>query len=142
MGKECGQCQWCYFFKYFEGIRLHWLFHAGFREIRFLKWCGVINSNSWFLATLKGFSFRMFAFTVFKLRDCQQMTFVTLNGFCPLNKPPPPRFYPTIPRWMQYQPKLNENTHPFYILFEVWKVLIIIICKMQPLDPLFLVVLC
>ena len=35
------------------------LFHAGFGETRFLKWCDVINSNSWF--------FRRFAFTVFKL---------------------------------------------------------------------------
>ena len=32
-----------------------------------------------------------------------------------------------------------KNAHPFYIVFEVLKVLIIIICKMQPLDLLFLV---
>ena len=30
--------------------------YAGFGEIRFLKWCDVINSNSWFLAILKEFS--------------------------------------------------------------------------------------
>ena len=39
----------------------HWVFHAGFGEIRF-KWWDVINSNSWFLTLLEGFSF-----TVFKL---------------------------------------------------------------------------
>ena len=31
-------------------------FHAGFGEIRFLKWRDVINSNSCFLAILNGFS--------------------------------------------------------------------------------------
>ena len=48
--------QWCYRFKFLEEIRLHWLFHVGFGEIRFLKWHDVINSNSWFLAMLKNFS--------------------------------------------------------------------------------------
>ena len=48
--------QWCYHFKFLEEIRLHWLFHMGFGEIRFLKWHDVINSNSWFLAILKEFS--------------------------------------------------------------------------------------
>ena len=33
--------QWCYRFKFLEWITLHWLFHAGFGEIRFLKWCDV-----------------------------------------------------------------------------------------------------
>ena len=46
----------CYRFKFLEEIRLHWLFHVGFGEIRFLKWHDVINSNSWFLAILKEFS--------------------------------------------------------------------------------------
>ena len=32
---KCGQ--WCYRFKFLEGIRLHWLFHTDFGEIRFLK---------------------------------------------------------------------------------------------------------
>ena len=32
-------------------------FHAAFADIRFLKWRDVINSNSWFLAILKGFDF-------------------------------------------------------------------------------------
>ena len=41
MGEECGHCPWCYCFKFLEGIRLHWLFHAGFEDIRFLKWCDV-----------------------------------------------------------------------------------------------------
>ena len=34
-----------------------------------------------------------------------------------------------------------KNTQPLYIVFEVLKVLLIIICKMRPLDSLFLVVL-
>ena len=55
MGEEHGQCQWYYRFEFFEGIRLYWLFHVGFGEIKFLKWCDVINSNSWFLAILKDF---------------------------------------------------------------------------------------
>ena len=54
MDEEYGQ--WCYRFKFLEGIRLHWLFHAGFGEIRLLKWYDVIISNSWFLAISKGFS--------------------------------------------------------------------------------------
>ena len=45
--------QWCYRFKFLEEIRLHWLFHMGFEEIRLLKWHDVINSNSWLLAILK-----------------------------------------------------------------------------------------
>ena len=55
MDEEYGQ--WCYRFKFLEGIRLHWLyvFHAGFDEIRFLKSCNLISSNSWFLAILKAF---------------------------------------------------------------------------------------
>ena len=48
-----------------EGIRLHWLFHASFEEIRFLKWRDVINSNSWFLAILKEFSEGLPLFTFF-----------------------------------------------------------------------------
>ena len=35
-------------------LRLHWLFHVCFGEIRFLKWHDLINS--WFLGTLKEFS--------------------------------------------------------------------------------------
>ena len=48
--------QWCYGFNFVKGIRLHWLFHKGFGEIRFWKWLDVIISNSWFLEILKGFS--------------------------------------------------------------------------------------
>ena len=35
-----------------------------------------------------------------------------------------------------------KNTHPFYIVFEFLKVLLLIIFKMEPLDFLFLFVLC
>ena len=42
MGEEYGQ--WCYRFKFLERIRLHWMFHEGFGEIRFLKWwCNQFN---------------------------------------------------------------------------------------------------
>ena len=60
-------CQWCYRFTYLEGIRLQWLFHAGFGEMKFLKLRDVINSNSWFLAMLKGFSegLPLFKLTIF-----------------------------------------------------------------------------
>ena len=54
--------QWCYRFKFLEGIRLHWhWFHAGFGEIRFLKWRDVINSNSWLFGNIKWVS-RRFTF--------------------------------------------------------------------------------
>ena len=43
-------------FKFLEESRLYWHFYACFREITFLKWRDVINSNSWFMAILKGFS--------------------------------------------------------------------------------------
>ena len=51
-----------------ELARLHWMFHAGFREIRFLKWRDVISSNSWFLVILKGFYFTAFKLTFFFLK--------------------------------------------------------------------------
>ena len=34
---------------------------------------------------------------IFHLRDCRQITFVTLNGFCPLSNPPPPPPHPPTP---------------------------------------------
>ena len=43
--------------------------------------------------------------------------------------------------WNTKQNQL-KNTHLFHIVFEVLKVLFIKICKMQPLDLLFLVALC
>ena len=69
------------------------------------------------------------------------MTFVTLNGFCPLNKSPPVLNRQNLDECSTNQNQM-KNAHPFYIVFEVFKVLITIICKMQPLDLLFLVVLC
>ena len=48
---------WCYHFKFLlEETKFHWLLHAGFGEIRFLKWRDVINSSSWLLLILKEFS--------------------------------------------------------------------------------------
>ena len=40
-------------------IRLYWLFHVGFAEIRFFKWCDEANQSKFLgfaLAILKGFS--------------------------------------------------------------------------------------
>ena len=52
---------------YFVGrIELHWLFHWGFGEMTILKWRNVSNSNSWFLAIIKGFS-RWHGLPLFKL---------------------------------------------------------------------------
>ena len=69
-----------------------------------------------------------------------------LNGFCPLSKPTPLPTLPVLNRQNQdvWNTKQNQlkNTHLFHIVFEVLKVLFIKICKMQPLDLLFLVALC
>ena len=68
-----------------------------------------------------------------EFRDCQQITFTTLNRFCPLSKNPPP---PVLngqnhDGWNANQNQL-KNKHLFHIVFEVLKVLFIKICKMQP----------
>ena len=68
------------------------------------------------------------------LRDCQLITFVTLNGFCPLSKKNPTSLF------------LRDNIKMdwilakiFYIVFQVLKVLLIKICKIQSLYLLFFV---
>ena len=79
-------------------------------------------------------------------RDCQQITFITLNNsrFCPLSNPPP---LPPVLNgqnqdgWNTNQNQM-KNMSPSYFVFQVLKVLLIKICKMQPLggrDLLFLV---
>ena len=67
----------------------------------------------------------------YTLRDCQQIAFTTLNRFCPLSKPPyPPPPYPPVLNG-QYQDVWNtnqnqaKNTYPFYIVFQVLKVLLV-----------------
>ena len=74
------------------------------------------------------------------LSNCQQITFIMLNRFCLLSKPPPPLFLNRQNQdgWNTNQNQM-KNTHSFYIVFEVLKVLYIIICKIQLLDLLFLV---
>ena len=49
------------------------------------------------------------------LRDCLQITFVTLNGLCPLSKNPPPPLNLTdnIKMDVVYQTKSNEKCMPF-----------------------------
>ena len=72
-------------------------------------------------------------------RDCQQITFVTLNRFCPLSKPQGPLFLmdnimmeriPTKIKWKML----------FYTVFQVLKLLLMKNCKIQPPDLSFLVV--
>ena len=72
--------QWCYRFKFFEEIRLHWLFNVGFGEIRFLKSHDVINSNSWFLAILKEFSgLSLFNLIFFSLKLNRTLTEIDIS---------------------------------------------------------------
>ena len=69
------------------------------------------------------------------LRDCWQITFATPNGFCLLsNKNPTPLFLTDNIKTDRILSKI------FYIVFQVLKVLLIKICKIQSLDLLFLVV--
>ena len=74
------------------------------------------------------------------LRDCWQITFVTLNEFCPLSKRNP---LPPVLNG-KYQDRKNTNQNQmknachFHIGFQVLKVLLIKICKIQPLAGSFL----
>ena len=84
------------------------------------------------------------------LRDCWQITFVTLNRFCLLSNPPPlptPFFWRTISWWIVYQTKPNEKCMPFlhyimkvllyfYIMF--WRYFLQKFAR-QPPDFLFIV---
>ena len=72
------------------------------------------------------------------VRDCRQITFIMLNRFCPLSNPPTScSEQKNQDGWNTNQNQM-KNAHTFYTVLEVLKVLIII-CKMQPLDLLFLV---
>ena len=64
-----------------------------------------------------------------------------LNRFCLLSNPPPILNRQNQDGWNTNQNQMR-NTRHFYIVFEVLKVLLTIICKTQPLDLSFLVVLC
>ena len=67
--------------------------------------------------------------------DNRQITLVTLSRFCLLSKKKNP---PPVPNG-QYQD--GKNTHQnFYIVFQILKVLLIKIFRIQSLDLLFLVV--
>ena len=69
--------QWCYSFKFLEGIKLHWLFHAGFGEVRFL-----FDANSWFFAILKWFrdGFPLFKLIFFFLKLKRILTKIDISG--------------------------------------------------------------
>ena len=67
------------------------------------------------------------------LRDCQQITFVTLNRFCLLSNK---KTHPSICN-RQDQDGYNIN-HFLYIMFQVLKVFLIKFCKIQSLDLLFI----
>ena len=79
-------------------------------------------------------------FHVKHLRDRQQITFVTLNKFCPLSKPPPLSLTENV-KLMEYQPKLDEKSSLFHTAFQVLKTLLIKNYKTQLLVLLFVVVL-
>ena len=64
------------------------------------------------------------------VRDCQQITFVTLNGFCVLGQ------HHNEQNTNQNQKK---NTCRFCTVFQVLELLLIKICKIQLLDILFIV---
>ena len=73
------------------------------------------------------------------IRDCQQITFVTLNRLCPLNqKQPPPLFLTENIKMDRIPTKVIANTCLFYTVFQVLEVLLIKICKIQALGLLFL----
>ena len=51
-----------FFLKFLEGIKLHWLFHVGFREIKFSKWRDVCNQSKFLVFGNIKRVFRRFAF--------------------------------------------------------------------------------
>ena len=68
------------------------------------------------------------------LRDCRQITFAKLGGFCPLSKK-------THFMFLTDNIKMERIlTKTFWIVFKVLKVLLIKNCKMESLDLSFLVV--
>ena len=77
--------------------------------------------------------------TVYMVRDCRQITFVMLNGLCPLSKtpitPPPPPSLTVLNG--QYYDGLNtkqnqmKNTPTFCTVFQVLKVPLIKTCKIS-----------
>ena len=80
-----------------------------FKVKRQLWWCKNLFSSSW------------------------QITFVTVNGFCPLSNP--------SPMFLTDNNKMDRIlTKRFYIVSQALKVLLIKICKIQSLDLLFLFV--
>ena len=77
-----------------------------------------------------------------QLRDCQQITFIMLNRFCLLSRNPhPPVLNGQYQDGWNTNQKQMKNAQPFYTVFQVLKVLLIKIYKIQPPDLLFLVVL-
>ena len=62
------------------------------------------------------------------LRNCREITFVTLNGFCPLSKK-------TQPLFLTDNVKMDRIlTRIFYIVFQVLKVILIKICTWDTLS--------
>ena len=69
------------------------------------------------------------AYVLQVLRDCRQITFDTLNGFCLSSKKK------TTSLFLMDNIKLDRIiTKSFYIVFQVLKILLIKICKIQSLD--------
>ena len=80
------------------------------------------------------------------IRDCRQITFVTLNRFFSLSKPTP--LFLTENIKMDRIPTKSSEKYmlcPFYIVFQVLNIQVLNIhltkiCKIEPPDLLFLVV--
>ena len=64
------------------------------------------------------FAKRIFFLVSYQVRDCQQISFVTLNRFCQLSKKKPHPLFLTDKIKMDGISKL-KNTHLFHIVFEV-----------------------
>ena len=62
MGEEYGK--WCYHFEFLEGISLHLLFQASFGEIRFLKWCDIIEFKFLVFGNIKRVFRRFFFYSI------------------------------------------------------------------------------
>ena len=100
-----------------------------------------VTGFTMFLSTL---TYKNHQMSINSLRDCRQ-TFVTLNRFCilipsPHSPPSPPVLNGQYQDGENTKQNQKKNTYPFYTVFQALKVLLIKICKLKPLDLLYLVV--
>ena len=78
--------------------------------------------------------------TVFvSVRDCWQITFVTLNGFCLLKNPHPPVLNRQYQDWYNIPTKIKWKIYALFTLyFKFWWYTSYKNLKIKPLDLLFL----